>query len=217
LPLVNQIDFVFGSPDISFTNGWVPATTVSDHFPFVASLLGPPTDSVLSAIPSTIVHEGRGGTDAVNLTFGVGNAGTGLMHYEITSQVGWITVSPTTGDSVAEADPITMSFDTDTFEVGLHEATITLTSPEAVNSPLTVPVQVRVRVPGDFDGDDDVDQQDFGMFQACLASNGTQTSTACQPARMDSDSDVDSEDCTLFRNCMTGPNVVGDAHCAQGQ
>ena len=66
-------------------------------------------------------------------------------------------------------------------------------------------------VPGDFDGDYDVDQEDFGCFQACL---NVSNNPACQKAYMDGDNDIDESDAAKFIGCMTGPNVIGDPSCA---
>ncbi len=66
----------------------------------------------------------------------------------------------------------------------------------------------------DFDGDFDVDQEDFGHFQRCL--NGpyfAQMEPACQVARFDGDADVDVDDLTLFLNCRTVPGMFADPEC----
>ncbi len=61
--------------------------------------------------------------------------------------------------------------------------------------------------PGDFDLDDDVDQADFGRFQACLTGPARpQYDPACRDARMDEDGDVDGADLELFMAAMTPPN-----------
>lgn len=73
---------------------------------------------------------------------------------------------------------------------------------------------VTVRVPGDFDGDADVDQEDFGDFQLCLTAPGVpQENGPCAPARLDLDDDVDGNDFNLFSGCMSGANVTGNAAC----
>jgi endonuclease/exonuclease/phosphatase family metal-dependent hydrolase len=41
LPRVGQIDFVFGSADVTFEDAYVPDTSVSDHWPLVASARTP--------------------------------------------------------------------------------------------------------------------------------------------------------------------------------
>lgn len=67
---------------------------------------------------------------------------------------------------------------------------------------------------GDFDGDNDVDMQDFGHLQACLTGNGIpQNNPLCQDARMDGDSDVDANDVMKFLKCMNGPNMPLDPDC----
>lgn len=69
-------------------------------------------------------------------------------------------------------------------------------------------------VPGDFDGDGDVDQADFGPMQACLTGDlNPQTLPECQGARLDADSDVDVADVLIFIGCMRGPDVPGDPGC----
>jgi PKD repeat protein len=62
--------------------------------------------------------------------------------------------------------------------------------------------------PGDFDGDGDVDQENFGHFQACYSGSGKlQTDPGCLNARLDGDEDVDEEDFAIFQACMSGPNA----------
>ena len=70
-------------------------------------------------------------------------------------------------------------------------------------------------VPGDFDRDGDVDQEDYGRFQACLSGTGvSQDEPACQDAKFDGDIDVDPADAAMFQGCMSGPNVPGNQNCA---
>lgn len=70
-------------------------------------------------------------------------------------------------------------------------------------------------IPGDFDGDGDADQTDFGHMQSCQTGNtAPQTDPACQNARLDGDSDVDGADIAIFLDCMSGPGVPVDPTCA---
>lgn len=69
--------------------------------------------------------------------------------------------------------------------------------------------------PGDFDGDGDVDQEDFGMFQKCLTGESLpQDDTACSPARLDADVDVDQYDTAIFIACYSGPGANAPFNCA---
>jgi len=61
-------------------------------------------------------------------------------------------------------------------------------------------------VQADYDSDGDVDQDDFGRFQACLSGSGRTPSPGCDIADFDSDNDVDQEDFSIFRECMGGTN-----------
>ncbi len=65
---------------------------------------------------------------------------------------------------------------------------------------------------GDLDLDGDVDQSDYGLFQACY-SPSTQTDPACELALLDDDNDVDAGDFAIFAACTTGPNVPADPDC----
>ena len=63
--------------------------------------------------------------------------------------------------------------------------------------------------PGDFDDDCDVDQTDFGLFQACYSGAGiVQDLPECVPARLDTDEDVDATDFAFFPGCLSGPGVL---------
>jgi hypothetical protein len=63
---------------------------------------------------------------------------------------------------------------------------------------------VRVLSRSDYDLDGDVDQADFGFFQACLAGSGTAIAEGCVPADLDGDGDVDGNDFALLQPCMAG-------------
>mgnify|MGYP002622624720 CR=1 FL=1 len=70
------------------------------------------------------------------------------------------------------------------------------------------------KVQADFDSDGDVDQSDFGKFQACLTGPGVpQLDPACEPMRLDLDNDVDMEDFGIFQACITGANNPADLNC----
>jgi hypothetical protein len=69
---------------------------------------------------------------------------------------------------------------------------------------------------GDFDRDGDVDQEDFGHFQACLSGPGIpQDAAECQDALLDGDEDVDNDDYEIFKACMSGANIPFDPFCAE--
>jgi hypothetical protein len=66
----------------------------------------------------------------------------------------------------------------------------------------------------DFDRDGDVDQSDFGHFQACYSGPGRpQMDPDCFDARLDVDADVDLYDFGVFQACLSGVNVRADPDC----
>ena len=76
---------------------------------------------------------------------------------------------------------------------------------DAVN--VVVPVRT-----ADFDHDGDVDQVDFGLFQASISGVDVPTAAdATAAGDVDGDGDVDQDDFGLFQECISGPNVPADA------
>jgi len=71
----------------------------------------------------------------------------------------------------------------------------------------TVTWQVQVLSMADFDLDGDVDQVDFGHFQACISGTGSASGPACQDADLEGDGAVDGEDLGLFLQCFGGPGT----------
>ncbi|MBI4581119.1 MAG: thrombospondin type 3 repeat-containing protein, partial [Planctomycetes bacterium] len=71
-----------------------------------------------------------------------------------------------------------------------------------------------VPIPGDFNHDFDVDQEDFGHLQTCLTGPaGPLTDPTCQDADLDDDNNIDHDDLFLFVKCLRGPGVLADANC----
>lgn len=81
-------------------------------------------------------------------------------------------------------------------------------------------INVTVRVGGfaDSDFDGDVDQEDFGRFQACLTGHldpyGIYNPSECSLFDWDHQDDVDQDDFDHFLLCMSGPDVPYDPNCA---
>ncbi len=76
--------------------------------------------------------------------FQVSNAGGSTLNYSITDDAAWLSVSPSSGSTVAAAQIISVNFSTGALAPGNYNATITLTAAGASNSPLTVPLSLQV-------------------------------------------------------------------------
>ena len=101
-----------------------------------------------------------------------------------------------------------------TLPVNTYNATITV-SGNAINGPQQIAVTVNVYTVGpDLDGDADVDQEDFGLFQRCFTGAGVpQDDPDCWFADFDHDDDVDADDFGNFQRCHTGATLCADPNC----
>jgi len=173
---------------------------------------GPPE---ISVSPGSFEHKIRVGSNAQADVLLVQNTGGGTLNYTITDNAGWLDCAPAAGASAGESDPITVSYTITALAVGQYQAAITVSDPAAVNPAVLVPVSLTVWTPGDLDYDNDVDQVDFGLFQACYSGvEPSQTVWPCVDARMDGDVDVDAVDFALFFQCLSGPGVPAEPDCA---
>jgi hypothetical protein len=103
---------------------------------------------------------------------------------------------------------------TDTSDAGTYRCFVTGGCASVVSSEATLTVGPPP-IPGDFDGDGDVDQKDFGHFQQCYSGlNVSQTDPNCDDCHFDQDSDIDGEDFAVFLNCLSGPDIPASAGCA---
>ncbi|MCH7527481.1 MAG: hypothetical protein IID39_08595 [Planctomycetes bacterium] len=59
--------------------------------------------------------------------------------------------------------------------------------------------------PGDFDGDGDVDLDDFERFLTCVTGPDGGVLPDCDPGDFDTDNDVDFTDFAAFQRAFTGP------------
>lgn len=168
----------------------------------------PPGPSIV-VLPAQIDVSTTIGSNPADGSFGVRNGGPDTITYTISESCDWLSLSPTNGTSTGEIDTITIGYHTVDLEPGTYECDVTITAPEATNSPLVSPlISLTVTtVAPDLDGDGDVDSDDFGRFQRCLRGPGvTQDLPECLGARLDEDDDVDQDDYIIFQSCMGGAN-----------
>jgi hypothetical protein len=70
--------------------------------------------------------------------------------------------------------------------------------------------------PGDFDLDNDVDLEDFGLLQKCLAVADPSEDFTCAPADLNGDNIINGRDVALFRGCMSGSKIPANVSCTSG-
>ncbi len=180
----------------------------------------PPPQPTIAVSPSSLNPTTDEGSSPASDEFSVRNSGDLTLNYSITDDVEWLSAAPSSGASTGETDAITVQYATSPLPAGTYNATITVADPNATNNPQTVSVNLTVNevappsYAGDLDGDDDVDQEDFGLFQACLTGDGVpQPAPACAPAKLDEDSDVDQDDFAILRACLSGANITPPPGC----
>ncbi len=107
------------------------------------------------------------GSNAVSHSFQVRNAGGSNMSYSVSDNAAWLSVTPGSGSSSGESDTLQVSYNASGLATGTYTAVITVTAPDAANSPEEIAVTLRVRpnkyVMGDFDGDG---ASDLGVYYA---------------------------------------------------
>lgn len=151
--------------------------------------------------------------DPPESVFTVTNKGFGTLDYTISDDVDWLTVTPDSGSSTGSPNSHTVSFVADGKLGGTYNATITVAG-NAWNTDQHVAVSMIIRTVGpDVDGDGDVDQRDFGLFQACLTGAGQTVQPPCGIADFNNDGLVNQGDMTIFVDCLSGPDVLADKSC----
>ncbi len=140
------------------TGGWIASQWgFFDHVTIEATGGGGPVPAI-NRSPATLSPSTTQGGSPPAGSFTVSNSGTGTLNYSITDNVAWLSTSPASGDSTGEADTITVNYSTASLGVGTHNATITISDPNASNNPQTIAVTLTVNSAGgatvaeDFDG-----------------------------------------------------------------
>ena len=173
------------------------------------------TGPYLIVDPAALYPSAVTGTDAPFDVLNLSAYGTDGLSYEISRNVGWIDVVPETGMVGQAPVPIAVVYQTASLPVGTYQARIEINADQAVNTPVFVDVAVTITPHFvDFDGDDDVDQSDFGHIQACLTGPGIrQQDASCLAADLDGDDDVDQSDLAAFHQCTSGPGIRPNPLC----
>jgi hypothetical protein len=106
--------------------------------------------------------------DGINLKdqkLSIHNAGGGVLNWAITYDCNWLDVSPTSGSSSGEPNEVILSVDVTDLEARVYECELTVSDPEAENSPQIVQVML---APTTVITVDDDGQADFNNIQAAI-------------------------------------------------
>ncbi|MHC4363476.1 MAG: hypothetical protein ACYSTZ_11665, partial [Planctomycetota bacterium] len=89
------------------------------------------------------------GTSPSDDAFHIYNKGGGVLNYNISDDVSWLSVSPTSGAVTDAVDAIAVKYATAGLAAGTYGAAITVSDPNAANDPQTITVTLTVTPVGD--------------------------------------------------------------------
>lgn len=136
------------------------------------------------------------------------------LDYSVVPGTGWLTVDHSQGTLAAGAQRLLqVGYSVDQLDLGEHASEICVEAPGAIEPHGSAAVRIIVRQRGDQNFDGDVDQEDFGAFQACLTGDGVARTESCILADLDLDGDVDVFDFNLFLPCLSGADQPAEPGC----
>ena len=86
----------------------------------------------------------EGGSNPAAQALYISNTGTGKLEWEITETSEWLSAIPKKGNCVDETDEVTVSVDISGLAIGEYNCELTISDPDASNSPHIVEVQLEV-------------------------------------------------------------------------
>jgi hypothetical protein len=121
---------------------------------FCSAFLPGAADVLVSGTPSPSIRRSpdrldfsaeEGGPNPPSQALNIANGGGGALRWSLGADQGWLLLSPRSGSSTGETDEVLVAADISTLPAGSHEALITLSAPDALNSPQSVEVMLSVR------------------------------------------------------------------------
>ncbi|MCP4846332.1 MAG: hypothetical protein GY899_00095 [Verrucomicrobiaceae bacterium] len=142
----HSIERIFGNEFGTEPLNWKLSTDAGGT-PGESSL--PPTAPRLESNVTGITLTSTFGENAPTMSFNLSNSGSDTLNYTITDDAPWLQISPESGtsSSLSDTNTHTVTFSTAGLAGGNYTASIIITDSEAGNSPLTIPVALRVAQP----------------------------------------------------------------------
>jgi hypothetical protein len=119
-------------------SSWSPGLTVD---------VNPVSPTTIDCSPSQFSFNTPPEEDPPNQTLNIKNSGSAELDWSVTDDSAWLVLNPTSGTSSGETDTVTVSVSASGMEAGNYSATITITAPDAANTPLTIPVNLTIEPP----------------------------------------------------------------------
>lgn len=106
----------------------------------------PPPSLTIAVSPSMLIgfNAEEGGPNPSSQILEIQNSGLGTLDWSVTADADWLTLSPTSGSSSGEINNVTVSVNIAGMSPGDYAATITISAPQASNSPQEVSVSLTI-------------------------------------------------------------------------
>jgi|GEM_PF-4367964 len=85
-----------------------------------------------------------GGSNPANQTLEIWNSGGDILNWSVSHDVDWLNLSPTSGSSTDEGISVAISVEISGMSAGSYSAIITVSAPDATNTPQTVSVGLTI-------------------------------------------------------------------------
>jgi parallel beta-helix repeat protein len=157
-----------------------------------------------SSISVTIT---AGSTTPTTQSFTISNSGTGTLDWSVTDNVGWLSVSPSSGTN---SGTVTVTIDPSGLSAGSYTGTVTVSSINATNSPQTVTVNMTIGYVQDL-------EEPFGSFDTPVHGSTVRSSIPVTGWALD---DVAVESVKIYRDPVSGEGggrvYIGDGVFVEG-
>jgi hypothetical protein len=162
----------------------------------------------ISLNPTTIdVTAVAGSTTPVNRSFNISNSGAGTLDWSIDDNASWLSVNPGSGTGSAA---VTVTLHPSNLSAGSYTGTITVSSPNASNSPRTVTVNLTIK-------SSTQDQEPFGQFDTPVHGSTVRGSVPVTGWALD---DTAVTGVKIYRDPVSGEGggiiYIGDAVLVEG-
>jgi uncharacterized membrane protein YphA (DoxX/SURF4 family) len=108
----------------------------------------PPAPPIISYSSSSFSFAAtEGGSNPLSQTLELWNSGDGALNWSVSEDATWLSLDPISGSSTGEHGFVTVSVNISGMAAGDYNAAITISAPDATNTPQTVPVSLTVNQP----------------------------------------------------------------------
>ena len=165
---------------------------------------------VLSVNPDDLDYIAeKGDPNPIDQILSVTNNGGGTLNWEITGNCDWLDVNPLAGSSAGEPNEVALSVDIAGVDNGIYNCQLTVSAPNAENSPQTVFVNLHVFTPGEIHVPAEYPTIQAGI-NAALEGDHVIVHPRIYTGQGNCDIDLEGKEITVRSIDPTDPNIVAD-------